>query len=120
MKISADFAGLDQKFSSGNLRHAREAAANDALQIMNTKYVPMLHTDSNINLRGRSGHTGGGSQLFWRAPYAHAQFIGIVGGKYPVRHYTTPGTSKRWDKRLTGNKQDMDMVKQAFVKGAKW
>lgn len=119
MKVSFDFSGLDKKFSAHALERARSAAANDALQIMNTKYVPLLHRDSNTNLRGLSGKSSDGSFLYWKAVYAKAQFYGIVNG-HQVHHYTTPGTSKRWDKRLTGNKDDMRMVTESFVKGAEW
>ncbi|WEV56132.1 minor capsid protein [Ligilactobacillus acidipiscis] len=119
MKASFDFKTFDRKFSHQSLTQGRIAAANDALQIMNTKYVPMLHTDSNTNLRSLSGQTVNGKQLYWKAPYAHAQFVGVVNG-HQVHNYTTPGTSRRWDKRLTGNKSDMSAVSEAFAKGAKW
>ena len=52
------------------------------------------------------------------APYDKAQFYGFVGkGGYRVHHYTTPGTSRRWDLRLKGDQQRMANVKQAFIKG---
>jgi hypothetical protein len=38
--------------------------------------------------------------LIYSAPYAKAQFYGVVGGKYPVVNYTTDKHSqatKRWD-----------------------
>ncbi|MFT8491563.1 minor capsid protein [Oenococcus sicerae] len=41
-------------------------------------------------------------QLVYQAPYAKAQFYGVVGGKYPVKNYTTTThtqAGKRWDLR---------------------
>ena len=43
--------------------------------------------------------------------------MGIVHG-HQVKNYTVtegePGKSKRWDMRMTGNKQDMREVSDAF------
>lgn len=119
ISVSTDFTGLNRKFSEANLKHGRIAAANDAMQAMNTNYVPMLHTDSNTNLRAESKVSNDGSSIIWNATYARAQFYGMVGaGHYPVKKYTTPGTSKRWDLRLKGNANLMKKVSEAFVNGA--
>lgn len=63
-----------------------------------------------------------GTSINYSAVYARAQFYGFVGPApgYRVHNYTTPGTSRRWDLRLKGNKHDMALVKEAFVKGAEW
>lgn len=120
--VTFNWDKYDEKFSQAALTRGRVAAANDALQAMNTKFVPMLHTDSNLNLRAESNVSTDGSQINWRVPYARAQFFGMVGKLpgYPVRNYTTPGTSKRWDLRLKGRKDLMDQVTDTFVKGAGW
>ncbi|TFZ27294.1 minor capsid protein [Lactiplantibacillus plantarum] len=120
ISVSTDFTGLNRKFSEANLKHGRIAAANDAMQAMNTNYVPMLHTDSNTNLRAESKVSTDGSSIIWNATYARAQFYGMVG-KAPghrVYKYTTPGTSRRWDLRLKGNANLMKKVSETFVNGA--
>lgn len=120
IKVSTDFTGLNRKFSDANLKHGRIAAANDAMQAMNTNYVPMLHRDSNTNLRAESNVSTDGSSIIWNTTYARAQFYGMVGKLpgSPVKNYTTPGTSKRWDLRLKGNANLMKKVSEAFVNGA--
>nr|DAQ67668.1 MAG TPA: Minor capsid protein [Caudoviricetes sp.] len=86
------------------------------------KYVPMLHTDASTNLRSMSFVNSDGTSINYNAVYARAQFYGFVGRApgHRVHNYTTPGTSRRWDLRLKGNKHDMVLVKEAFVKGAQW
>lgn len=97
--------------------------ANDALQAMN-KYVPSSsqgNDESGSTLRGMSSIAEDGSSVMYRAIYARAQFYGFItnkyGGPFRIHNYTTPGTSRRWDLRLKGHKEDMNHVKEAFVKG---
>lgn len=117
IEVRTDFSGLDAKFSHRNLVNARKLAANDALQAMNANFVPLLHTDSNANLRSMSSINSDGSQITWTAVYAKAQFYGFVGKQpHRVHHYTTPGTSKRWDLRLKGRDDLMKKVTDTFVK----
>ncbi|MCP9357375.1 capsid protein [Liquorilactobacillus satsumensis] len=120
--VTINWDKYDQKFSRASLMRGRLASANDAHQAMNAKFVPMLHSDSNLNLRGMSYVSNDGSQIIWKVPYARAQFYGMVGKApgHPVKNYTTPGTSKRWDLRLKSRKDLMDQVEEAFVKGADW
>ncbi|MCI1921969.1 MAG: minor capsid protein [Liquorilactobacillus nagelii] len=120
ISVSTDFTGLNRKFSEASLKRGRIAAANDAMQAMNTNYVPLLHKDSNTNLRSESKISTDGSSIIWNATYARAQFYGMVGKLpgSPVKNYTTPGTSKHWDLRLKGNANLMKKVSEAFVNGA--
>lgn len=123
MGIKVDFHSdaLVRKLSHDSLVRGQKAAANEAHQAME-KYVPMLHTDSSTNLRSMSFVNNNGTKINYSAVYAKAQFYGFVGGYpgYRVHNYTTPGTSRRWDLRLKGNKHDISLVKEAFVKGAQW
>lgn len=121
IKVDVHSDGLGRKFSHASLVRGRKAAANDAHQAME-KYVPMLHTDASDNLRGLSFVNNDGTKIEYKAVYARAQFYGFVGQApgHRVRNYTTPGTSRRWDLRLRGNKSDLAKVRQAFVEGAKW
>jgi hypothetical protein len=122
IRVRTNFDGLNHKTSPDSLKRGRIAAANDALQAMNTHFVPMLHTDSNTNLRSESKVSDDGETLTWTAVYARAQFYGFVG-KAPghrVYKYTTPGTSRRWDLRLKSRDDLMGQVSDAFFKGAEW
>lgn len=113
VRVKIDLSGFNKRFSSQRLIAARKAAANDAQQAME-RYVP-----KNVgNLRKASYVSDDGSHIVYEMPYAKAQFYGIVHGS-PVKHYSTPGTSKRWDLRLKGNRSDMVKVKEAFVEELK-
>lgn len=131
--VNVDLSGFDKRFSRANVIRARKAAVDEARQIMNKKYVPSStkgeNKETGDSLRRTNSISDDGSQIFYTVKYARAQFYGIIGpfkkgkraGKtYKVHNYTTPGTSKRWDQRLTGNKQDMHDVMQTFVNGLKW
>ncbi|WP_297952675.1 minor capsid protein [uncultured Lactobacillus sp.] len=123
VKVHADLSGLNRKLSAESLKRARKLMANDALQAMN-KYVPSSsqgNDESGSTLRGMSSVAEDGSSVMYRAIYARAQFYGFItnkyGGPFRIHNYTTPGTSRRWDLRLKGHKEDMNHVKEAFVKG---
>ena len=123
VKVHADLSGLNRKLSVEALKRARKLMANDALQAMN-KYVPSSsqgNDESGSTLRGMSSVAEDGSSVMYRAIYARAQFYGFItnkyGGPFRIHNYTTPGTSRRWDLRLKGHKEDMNHVKEAFVKG---
>lgn len=117
VKVHVDLTKFHKKFSQQALRRGRLAAANDAHQAME-RYVPKLSGD----LRKHSKISVDGTQIIYTMPYAKAQFYGLIGPRpgYPVKHYTTPGTSKRWDLRLLANKRDIKKVKEAFINGAEW
>lgn len=123
MTVQVNVGGLKSRFNGGNIAKARYVAANQAMLNMN-KYVPYsgengkqnhlrdanaLTPDSRVN--GEVAEDG--SAIIWHMPYAAPMFYGVVHG-HQVKNYTTPGTSKRWDKRMTGNKQDMREVSDAF------
>ena len=123
VKVHADLSGLNRKLSVEALKRARKLMANDALQAMN-KYVPSSsqgNDESGSTLRGMSSIAEDGSSVMYRAIYARAQFYGFItnkyGGPFRIHNYTTPGTSRRWDLRLKGHKEDMEKVKSAFIKG---
>lgn len=123
VKVHVNLSGLNRKLSAESLKRARKLMANDALQAMN-KYVPSSsqgNDESGSTLRGMSSIAEDGSSVMYRAIYARAQFYGFItnkyGGPFRIHNYTTPGTSRRWDLRLKGHKEDMNHVKEAFVKG---
>ena len=123
VKVHVNLSGLNRKLSVEALKRARKLMANDALQAMD-KYVPsstMGENQSGASLRGMTAVATDGSSVMYRAIYAKAQFYGFItnqyGGPFRIHNYTTPGTSRRWDLRLKGNKEDMNHVKEAFVKG---
>lgn len=123
VEVHVDLSGLNRKLSAESLKRARKLMANDALQAMN-KYVPSSsqgNDESGSTLRGMSSVAEDGSSVMYRAIYARAQFYGFItnkyGGPFRIHNYTTPGTSRRWDLRLKGHKEDMNHVKEAFVKG---
>ncbi|CPR84684.1 minor capsid protein [Lactobacillus crispatus] len=123
VKVHVNLSGLNRKLSAESLKRARKLMANDALQAMN-KYVPSSsqgNDESGSTLRGMSSVAEDGSSVMYRAIYARAQFYGFItnkyGGPFRIHNYTTPGTSRRWDLRLKGHKEDMNHVKEAFVKG---
>ena len=124
--VKVDLSNFDKRFSRSNLIRARKLAANDALQAMD-KYVPSStqgENQSGASLRGETAVALDGSYIMYQVPYARAQFYGFItnshGGPYRIHNYTTPGTSRRWDLRLKGNKQDMQDVMDTFVKGLDW
>lgn len=121
--VHIDLSGLNRKLSAESLKRARKLMANDALQAMN-KYVPSSsqgNDESGSTLRGMSSVAEDGSSVMYRAIYARAQFYGFItnkyGGPFRIHNYTTPGTSRRWDLKLKGSKDDMEKVKSAFIKG---
>ena len=123
VEAHVDLSGLNRKLSAESLKRARKLMANDALQAMN-KYVPSSsqgNDESGSTLRGMSSIAEDGSSVMYRAIYARAQFYGFItnkyGGPFRIHNYTTPGTSRRWDLRLKGHKEDMEKVKSAFIKG---
>ena len=77
------------------------------------KYVPMdegnLRTIVSIET----------SSITYEMPYARYQYYGIrEDGTHKVKHYTTPGTSSYWDKRMW-SAEGNDVIKevQRFVGG---
>ena len=124
--VHIDLSGVKKKLSQQALIRGRKAMANDALVAMN-KYVPSSSKGNNeggTTLRGSTFVDPKGTFVQYNAIYARAQFYGFInnqyGGPYRIHNYTTPGTSRRWDLRLKGNRGDMNKVKESFIKGANW
>ncbi|WP_307994976.1 minor capsid protein [uncultured Weissella sp.] len=114
MPVTVNVDGLNSRFSEHNIAKARYVAANQAMINMN-QYVPYSGENGHQDHLRDTGHVASdGQSVTWTTAYAHSIFLGLVGGKYPIQNYTTPGTSKRWDLRMTGNRQDMLEVTNAF------
>lgn len=118
MVVRLNLANAKEKLGPDNIAKARYLAANQAMLTMNSRYVPFSGENSRLHLRDSSYVDADGTTITWNTPYAKSQFYGVVNG-HPVRNYTTDGTSKRWDKRLTSNTQDMKEVERAFQAGLK-
>ncbi|WP_235526940.1 minor capsid protein [Companilactobacillus futsaii] len=114
MAINVSINMKDINDMPNRVKAGRKAAASQAQSEME-KYVPYKEGD----LRDDSYVTDDGRTIRYTQPYAHAQFIGLIDNQYPIHNYSTPGTGKRWDLRLKGNKSKMRHVKKALINGAK-
>lgn len=112
MAINIDLSGVRTKMSQRNINRAQYFAANQAMLLMNAKYVPMSDIQKVNRLRTES-HVDQNGNIVYEMPYAARQFYGVGIG---MDNYTTPGTSRRWDLRLKGNQQDMNAVTRAAGK----
>lgn len=126
INVHVNLSKFNEKLNAQRIIKARKLMANDALQAMD-KYVPSStkgQNQSGASLRGMTAVATDGSSVMYRAVYAKAQFYGFItnryGGPFRIHNYTTPGTSRRWDLRLKGNKDDMRAVKEAFIRGMLW
>lgn len=95
VNVSTDLSGMAAKLNGASLLNARRKVLNQMESDMQP-FVPYrqgnLMNDTTISLDA--------TELVYHAPYAKAQFYGIVAGKYPVRQYTRtlhPRATKRWD-----------------------
>lgn len=111
LKINVNITNLDKipmRFDDG-----QKWAANQAMMEMH-EFIPKkegyLRDSQTMSLDGK--------HISYHTPYARPQFYGLING-HEVQNYTTPGTGKRWDLRLTGDKEKMDNVKNSFIEGAK-
>jgi len=92
VKVDVDVKQIQPKIHKG-VSKAQFVLANQVHADMN-QYVPMLTGD----LRNQSTVAVDGKAIYYNVPYARAQFYGYVGkGRHPVRRYSTPGTTARWD-----------------------
>lgn len=111
VNVSIDLSGINRRFSTSHLNSVQYDLANQVMSDMD-QFVPARRPF----LANTAHITSGGHTIEYNTPYAKAQFYGVVGGKYPVRNYTTaihPQATKRWDlkaKSLYGQ-QWADMVK---------
>lgn len=103
-----EFNKVPDRFNNGE-----KLAVNQAMTEMQ-QFVPKrsnaLRQSATLNVSGHS--------VVYHAPYARAQFYGMING-HKVKHYTTPGTSRRWDLRVKGDSQKMGNIEKAFVEGSK-
>lgn len=58
---------------------------------------------------------GGKGKIIWGKHYAAAQEKGIVGGKYKVRNYTTPGTGPKYAENAI---KKVDKERDIYIKRA--
>ena len=63
------------------------------------KYVPKREGVLRIDTTVKPGY------VKYNRRYAHAQYIGYTKG--PVRHYTTPGSGKYWDRKMKSAEGDL-------------
>lgn len=115
--VVMNFGAIESKLNNARTR-GRYLAATQAMLEMN-KFVPYSGKQRAAHLRDTAHVNSNASSIIYSTPYARAQFYGVVGGGYPVRHYTTPGTSRRWDLRLKGDRNGMQNVVKAFAGGLK-
>lgn len=111
--VNVDLSGLNRKLSPARFKVAKNAMANQILLDMN-RFVPKR----DEWLRG-SGYVNSKGNIEYAMIYARAQFFGMItapdGSQHPVHHYTTPGTSKRWDLKATA--QYSERWAQVLVRG---
>jgi hypothetical protein len=110
LKLNVNLTRINQILNEGNMLNARRRVLNQMEMDMHP-LIPYRQGDLRNNIALNFDAT----QLVYYAPYAKAQFYGFVGpnSTRPVRHYTTPGTGKRWDlkaKSMYG--EDWAMVAQ--------
>ncbi|RLK63155.1 capsid protein [Atopobacter sp. AH10] len=92
VNVNVNFSVLDRKFSEASLKKGELAMANQAMMDME-QFVPMRSG------RLRSGAHAKPGEVIYPGPYGRAHFYG-TNGIVVFRKYTTPGTGKRWDKRV--------------------
>lgn len=110
LRLNVNLTRVKQTFNDANLLNARRRVLNQMEMDMHP-LIPYRQGDLRNNISLNFDAT----KLIYYAPYAKAQFYGIVGPNHtPVRHYTTDGTGKRWD--LKGKA----MYGKDWVKVAKW
>lgn len=93
VNVDVDFSVLDQKFSEASLKKGELAMANQALMDME-RFVPLREGNLRSGAHAKSG------EVTYPGPYGRAQFYG-TNGIVVFKKYTTPGTGKRWDKRVS-------------------
>lgn len=112
VNVRSDMKQLEKKVGKENFKRGRYIAANQALLEMD-KYVPKKHG----YLRG-SAHASAESVEYSGLPYARAQYYGSAYNKkstFYFHKYTTAGTGKEWDKKLTSGQ--LQKIGKAALKG---
>lgn len=112
MGIQLNLEHADSILSQNSKRSAQYKAANQAMRAMD-RFVPKSDMQKQNRLRTEVNVGSNGASIVYFEPYAREQFYGMINGS-PVRNYTTPGTSRRWDKRLIGDDKAMQTVTDAY------
>lgn len=112
MAIQLNLEHADSILSQNSKHAAQYKAANQAMRAMD-RFVPKSDMQKQNRLRTEVNVGSNGASIVYSEPYARAQFYGMINGS-PVRNYTTPGTSRRWDKRLIGDDKAMQTVTDAY------
>ncbi|MBZ5971589.1 minor capsid protein [Leuconostoc gasicomitatum] len=115
MAITLDFRRANNMLAQQNKAAAQYKAANQAMMAME-QFVPMSNQQKQNRLRTETSLSADGQHINYAIPYARAQFYGFTSSGAKIQNYTTPGTSRRWDLRLKGNKELMKTVTDAFGK----
>lgn len=93
-----------------NMERVRNLAVRFGLDAVEQYAKPKTPYSGAIKSRGGKSLTGGGhlrhdiikqviggkGKIIWGKRYAESQEKGIVGGKYKIRNYTTPGTGPHY------------------------
>lgn len=113
INVQIDLSGMDKKISAESFLRGQVAMAHQMAADMD-QFVPYREG----TLSSGSVVSPDGSHIDYVAPYARAQFYGVVNGSR-VRNYTTSTHSnagRRWD--LRAKARYSENWKKAFVKGA--
>lgn len=111
ISIKVDLQGVKDKFSESAFARGKYEVASQIL-LDAEEYIPLR----GGSLRASGYIEGQGTAVVYNTVYARAQFYG-TNGIVTFRNYTTPGTGKRWDEKVT--EYHSDKWAQAFLKGAK-
>lgn len=117
MSVRIDISKARNRLSGENFRKAHYNMSNQAMEEMNTKFVPQSPPETKQNrLTNMSFVTADGKSIIWNAKYSSNQFWGFIGATQ-IKNYTQksgrmPG--KRWDLALMADKEAMARVRKAF------
>lgn len=111
------------------IQRVRNLAVRFALDAVENYARPKTPYSGAVLSRGGKSLTGGGhlridvvktvqggkGKIIWGKRYAESQEKGIVGGKYPVKHYTTPGTGPHYAENAI---KKVDHERDIYIKRA--
>ncbi|HFI0682434.1 TPA: minor capsid protein [Streptococcus suis] len=101
VSVRVDFDKIEKMLSPASVKRGKLAMTSQALLDMD-QYVPMRSGVLRASARG----TDVGVE--YSTPYARAQYYGSSYNKhrsFTFNNYTTPGTGKRWDMRVSPEKK---------------
>lgn len=93
---------LQKRFSKSEFESLQYKVANQVLADMES-FVPKRTISRGGALRASGRVEDSGKSITYNTAYARAQFYG-TNGRQSFRHYSTPGTGKRWDLKATAIK----------------